>query len=40
MGSYTGSAKIQEDYVAVDAAADIDKMGLERGWTTPLEDQA
>jgi curli biogenesis system outer membrane secretion channel CsgG len=26
MGAYTGSAKIQEDYVAVDAAADIDKM--------------
>jgi curli biogenesis system outer membrane secretion channel CsgG len=26
MGSYGGSTKIQEDYVAVDAAADIDKM--------------
>ena len=26
MGSYTGSAKIKEDYIAVDAAADIDKM--------------
>jgi hypothetical protein len=26
MGTYTGSAKIVEDYVAVDAAADIDKM--------------
>ena len=26
MGSYSGSAKIQEDYVALDAAADIDKM--------------
>jgi curli biogenesis system outer membrane secretion channel CsgG len=26
MGSYSGSVKIQEDYVAVDAAADIDKM--------------
>ena len=26
MGTYTGSAKIEEDYVAVDAAADIDKM--------------
>jgi curli biogenesis system outer membrane secretion channel CsgG len=26
MGSYAGTAKIQEDYVAVDASADIDKM--------------
>ena len=26
MGTYTGSNKIEEDYVAVDAAADIDKM--------------
>jgi hypothetical protein len=26
MGTYTGSAKIMEDFVAIDAAADIDKM--------------